>query len=361
MVGDLLNYYLTNELLKTLRFLGNDGAIVADRVGADVSTRKLNEFARCLARRDCWFGGLDGIGDFEDLVVAVQKRVESYWAFVNWNTKRLPARIARTKTVVGAPLLEARDALGYTGVLSETVALVVTLDQYETLFHTDYASEGAEALSLGRAFCRVANSLLALRSPRISYKVGVRHYAWGQERRALNTDAALERGRDYHLVDLDDLLRRPENRKAWIFQDFAEDVAERRIAVTLGQRDGADGKWLRNALEALEPEEEINRYCREDPERLVPRGDWPPEWQVFVRELYARSKYTAKLAEVWLRQRRGRRREVLSRAPEEAGTPWERAWWEKERREALLTQIASACFQKAAVFGMGQPCDLEWV
>ena len=94
---------------------------------------------------------------------------------------------------------------------------MVAIDQYETLYHTDYDQPVDSKLSLGRAFCRVANSLLALRTPQISYKVGVRHYAWGRELRALNTDSRLELGRDYQMVDLDEVLRRRENTKAWIF------------------------------------------------------------------------------------------------------------------------------------------------
>ena len=354
IVGDLLNYYLTNELLKTLRFLEDDGVIVAERVGADVGGGRLDEFARLLAGRDCWFGGLDGVGSFKELTVAVRRRIEAYWSFVNWNAKRLSPQIARTKTVIGAPLMEARDALDCSGVLSKNIALVVTLDQYETLFHADYADDRPHELSLGRAFCRVVNSLLALRSPRISYKVGVRHYAWGREQRGLNTDAALERGRDYHLVDLDELLRRPENRKAWIFPDFAEDVAGRRMAATLGYRDESAGKWLKSALEALAPDEEIDRYSRGDRERLIPRalGDkWPQVWKTFLRELYGKSKYKAKLAEVWMRQKRGGRGDALLKLPEEVGAPWERPWWEKERREALLTQIASGCAQRRLYSG----------
>ena len=351
--GDLLNYYLIHELLKTLQFLQHVGSVVAERVGANVTTRALDIFAEMLATDECWFGGMSGVQNFDELATAVQKRIEAYRSFVNWNTRRLPTRIQGTKTAAGAPLLKAREALRSTRVLPEGIALVVTLDQYETLYHTDYASDADDERSLGRAFCRVVNSLLALRSPSISYKVGVRHYAWGRELRGLNTDAKLEHGRDYQLVDLDEVLRRPENTASWIFPDFAEDVAERRLDA-MGDGTGAGTKQFKSMFGTLTAEEEIERYCQRNSGRLAPgHGEgWPQRWQQFFRELYESNKYKAKLAEVWVRQKEALDQDVFAGTPPRGNEPpWGSPWWEKERREALLTQVASACSQRRLYCG----------
>lgn len=351
--GDLLNYYLIHELLKTLQFLQGAGSVVTERVGANVTFAALDAFAGTLATNECWFGGMGGVYSFGELATVVQKRIEAYRSFVNWNTRRLPTRIQATKTAIGAPLLEAREVMRNTGVLPEGIALVVTLDQYETLYHTDYASDADDEGSLGRTFCRVVNSLLALRSPSISYKVGVRHYAWGRELRGLNTDAKLEHGRDYQLVDLDEVLRRPENTASWIFPDFAEDVAERRLHA-IGDGGGAGTRQFRSMLGNLTAEEEIERYCRGNPGRRTPGQDedWPSRWQVFLKELYEANKYKAKMAEVWVRQKEALGQDVLAGEPPRGDEmPWGSPWWEKERREALLTQVASACSQRRLYCG----------
>ena len=62
---------------------------------------------------------------------------------------------------------------------------MVAIDQYETLIHIDYERERDPDKSLGHQLCRVVNSFLATRNPAVSYKVGVRPYAWGRELRLL--------------------------------------------------------------------------------------------------------------------------------------------------------------------------------
>lgn len=356
VVGDLLNYYLVDQLLQTLSFFRREGAIVAERTKVDVDVATLDRFAATLSAGACWFGALDGVATFDDLQAAVSRRIRTYRSFVNWNRKSLGTEIASTKTTAGLPLLEARNALGVAGVLPARIALVVTLDQYETLYHTDYGGKGRGG-DLGRAFCRTVNSLLAQRSSSVSYKVGVRHYAWGPELRSTNTDAKLEVGRDYHIVDLDAILRRRENRKAWIFPRFAEDVAERRMVAALGSENGGGkhAKWLKVSLEKLRPEEEIDRYCRDDPERIRPgrRGELTDAWAQALKGFYAENKYRAKLAEAWLRQRQGTKSASEAEAVSGGPRPWDRPWWEKERREALLTQVASMCAQRRLYSGWG--------
>ena len=289
---------------------------------------------------------MDGV---EGLSRRLRNRIEAYRGYVNWNRRQLPEGLDRSKTVVGAPLLAAREALDATGVVGADIPLMVTLDQYEILYRIAYgrADQGGE--ELGQMFCRVVNSLLALRQPRVFFKIGVRPYAWGREARGLHTDQQLERGRDYEVIDLDEVLRRREHGGDWVFPKFAADVAARRIAATVDGESKDYETWFKDRLETLTPEAEVEKYCRGDAERLRKRRKEPltAGWEEFLANLYKKNKFEGSLADVWISQRKKQGKGLPEKPPtDERSFPWRRPWWEKERHAALLTQIASACRQR---------------
>jgi len=352
--GDLLNCYMVARLMATLEYLASVGRGVGDEIGARLQEGQLDHFARRLSRDECWFGALDGVSEARDLTGALHERVQCYRSFINWNRGDLPESVTSTRTVIGTPLVAARKALLDTEVIDPVVALVITLDQYESLYHVDYGGATAGGSTMGGGLCRVVNSLLALRTPGIFFKVGVRHYAWRRETRVFNTDQQLELGRDYQLIDLDQVLRRPENPRTWIFPRFATDVAARRIEASAPGKDAGAGGRFRKSLKGLTPQEEVERYCRGDPRKLraTQDADWPEEWAGFVERLFERDKYYGKLAEVWVRQKmRGKRTALDQEVPSDDTVPWKTTWWAKERREALLSQIASDCQQRRLYAG----------
>lgn len=348
MFADLLNYFLVYELLKALKFLSSDeGAKLKRSIGAATDGRSLDEFANWLSQRECWYGALSEKSTFSSLLSAVRDRIYAYRSFVNWNIKELPDHLKVTKSDIGVPLSECRKGLQECGILKRSIPLIVTVDQYETLFHIDYEVEKNPERSIGRSFCRVVNSLLATRNPKVSYKIGVRPYSWAQELRAFGTDARVEVGRDYQIVSLDEILRRQENTSAWIFPEFARDVASRRMASVFGGSPSEYKDELEKSLERLSAEDEIERYCRKQEDRLVPAfRDLPPAWNTMLQDLYMKNKFQSKLAEVWINQAAGRGDSLPSKPPASSKAKWNRKWWQKERREALLMQVASACRQR---------------
>lgn len=352
--GDFLNYYVIAELLTTLNYLRTKGMAVASELGVRVEAERLDRFASALGGDACWFGGLRRPHTFETVHRRLRRRVATYRSFVNWNMDVLPTSVSQTKTVIGTPLLVAREALRTTGIIGDATAIVVMLDQYESLYHVDYGDDDGSNAGMGWTLCRAVNSLLAQRRSGVFFKIGVRHYAWGKEARSLNTEQRLELGRDYQLVDLDKVLRREENPKSWIFPEFAKDVAARRIAENRTGNARDYQSWLRDRLESLTPDEEINKYCQRDPAALRPDAaqDWP-EWVAgFLRDLFDESKYEAKLAEAWFRQDKRQKRQLADWTPwTNSPRPWKRRWWAKERREALLAQMASACRQRKLYAG----------
>src|SRR6202035_5875203 len=67
------------------------------------------------------------------------------------------------------------------------------------------------------------------RDPRLSYRIGTRRYAWGDDLNVYGTTMSLEILRDYRIIDMDDLLKRKEDPSTWLFPKFAEDIFRRRL------------------------------------------------------------------------------------------------------------------------------------
>ncbi|MCY3818895.1 MAG: hypothetical protein OXH52_05960 [Gammaproteobacteria bacterium] len=353
LLGDLINYYLTNQLISTVRFLqGRSGQPLAEYLGARVEEARVQEYSAWLGSQACWFGYLDGTDSLDGLAGAVRKRLDLIRSFVNWNIEVMPAEVLGTKTEIGKPLADARSGLETFGILPRTIPLSVTIDQYETLLHIDYREEERPEQSVGRGFCRVVNTFLSRRDPSVSFKIGVRPYSWGRERRILGSDAQLELGRDYQRVDLDELLRRGEDASSWIFPTFAGDVAARRLKATLPSVPGEYSNWLQGALEPLNAAKEVSKYRGSKRAALVPRlGSWPTPWKELLESKYDADPFGALLLEVWMLQESDRGALPDSAPADDGDAPWNREYWRKERKEALLVQIASNCRQRKLYAG----------
>ena len=354
LLGDLINYYLTNQLISTIRFLQSPlGQPLATFLGAQVDERRVQDYSAWLASQPCWFGYLNGIESVDTLEGGVRKRLDLIRSFVNWNIEVMPDDILGTKTEIGKPLADARSGLETFGILPQEIPLSVTIDQYETLLHIDYANKDNVEQSVGRSFCRVVNTFLSRRDPSVSFKVGVRPYSWGRELRILGSDAQLELGRDYQRVDLDELLRRGEDTSSWIFPQFAGDVAARRLRATLKSVPGDYQDWFQGALESLDARKEISKYCSSRSKPLVPRlGSWPGPWIRLLQSKYETDAFAALLLEVWMLQESERRGTLPEYPPaDDRAAPWNREYWRKERKDALLIQIASNCRQRKLYAG----------
>jgi hypothetical protein len=352
VMGDLLNYSIVSELVTTLRFLGTEnGAPLRERLGVQIEQDRLDAFAVTVAADNAWFGAMLDVRSLSELEHALQSRIDNYRSFANWNVDQLPADVQYSKSEIGVPVRNVRRLLARSGILAATVPLMVSIDQYETLIHIDYERRTPEA-AIGRAFCRVLNSLLAARAPEVSYKIAARNYSWGKELRVFGGDARIEIGRDYQQVNLDETLRRKEN-VSDVFPQFAEDVAARRIAAYERRPVAEFNNWWQKHLENLSAHDEAAAYDRKGSGRLVPHvAGVVPSWNTFLENLYATDKYESKLAEVWVKQVIGRG-DPLPADPPAVGEPrpWLKKWWMKERHDVLLMQIASQARQRRLYSG----------
>src|SRR5207253_7909200 len=91
-------------------------------------------------------------------------------------------------------------------IIKDTYHVFVRIDQHEELFRLEGLLK-----DFGPKYRAVINKALGLRNPNVSYRIGTRGYAWGENLEFFGSTARLERERNYKLIDLDEMLRRREN------------------------------------------------------------------------------------------------------------------------------------------------------
>lgn len=339
--GDFINYWVVLDLVQTIGQLVEEGErSLAEEIGVRQNVKLLDSFAHRLSTSDCWLGGLDEVKSAAALTEQIKSRIVQYRNYININIDELPERIRRTKTVIGEPISEAADLLRDLKVIDDNTSVFIRVDQYEELPTLDFSGQ-----QFGRSCQELIHKALSSRSSRVSYRIGTRQYAWPERPVIFATQGALELKRDYSIVNIDDKLRRQENRRTWLFPELAEDVFKRRLRLTDYSYDSLGDDGLKAIFGAsLKP--------RKKAELLVPSpesrksmlrldNDWPAPWKGFLRDLAVRDPMSAKLGEAWANQKDAEKRAVVHEAVLKKPYPWDKPYWKKERLEQALTQIAS--------------------
>jgi hypothetical protein len=341
--GDFVNYWLVADLLQTIQaFVATGDAELLAAVGLD-HRKKLDDAVVSIAEDAAWFGYLDGVKTLAELTSKLNLRILTYRKLINLNLTALPDDIASSKTVIGNPLLKVADALRVHGVTTEKTDVILRIDQYEQL-----PTLNVEGSKFGEACQNLIHKALAARDSRVSYRIGTRHYAWPETPKIYGTNDALEHKRDYVQIDIDEKLRRPENRATWIFPDLAADIFSRRLRDSdIGR--GAPRPNLKKFFgSGLTPDEQAARYVK-NPESLssaLQIDDTLAEtWRQHFEAIAADSVVSAKLGLAWYRQKP---KALQSPHPPPTDVrPWEaKEYWRKERIDQALLQIASASKQQ---------------
>jgi hypothetical protein len=356
--GDFLNYWIVYDVLNTLSILSEkaDGKI-AKQLKIAYTADKLAVFTQAIKVNRCWFGYLDEVNSFEELRDRISFRINSYLNFLNFNSDDLSDDIRRSKTTVGEPIAQVAEHLRLAGIVPDDVHLIVRIDQYEELIRLE-----GKRKEYGSLFREVVNKALSLRNPHVSYRIGTRGYAWGENPRVFGTEGYLERDRNFKLLDLDEILRRRENRKSWIFPDFAQDVFRKRLLFAnyddVPTADTANDTLNRVFGQGLSPEERAVRYCGRASARAIKmEKDWPREWCDYLLALAEKEPLSARLGEAWARQKANR--DIVHHIPEGI-PPWiSHKYWRKERIEAALMQIAGRCAQRMIWAGSEDVVELS--
>jgi hypothetical protein len=166
----------------------------------------------------------------------------------------------------------------------------------------------------------------------------------------------IEESRSYTLIDVDELLRRKENRNSYFFPDFARDIFYRRLKHYGIIAD--EQKKIFDILfnDKLTNEDKAKQYCRStdsDKALNIPE-DFPQELQEFLIKLCKNNPLDAILATAWFQQGDEKRSATFNINDFSGDSfPWAvKKWWRKERIKLALMQLASNCNQ-SLIWGRG--------
>lgn len=340
--ADFVNCWIVHDLFSSvMTFQKKAGEELCDELGVSTDVTRLNLAASALAGDNCWFGYFkEPIASVEDFLERLAKRITSYRSFLKRNIQVIPESIQETKTDIGIPITKAVQCLRDSQSLSIDVQAYVRIDQYEELAWLE------EIKAYGPVFQQVIHKFLGLRDSRVSYRIGTRKFAWAPDPRMYGTSAQVENERTHKEIDLDEVLRRHENIRTWIFPRFAEDIFKRRIDSAHYKYDVRDVK--RSPIgyafgETPSPSEEVRSYVKATPApdrvfKFLP--EWPEAWKDYLRKIAEKDLLSAILGSAWARQN-GKDTIVASRSFPEI-PPWEeKVWWKKERFPLAMMQIAS--------------------
>jgi len=346
--ADFLNYFIVRDLLHSVWVAENN----PDAFGNLVTGSNLNQFAKELAREDCWFGGLAMCQNFEQLCLKIDERIAAFRSFHVFNIDRLPIEIERTKTAVGEPISRTAERMRLSGVIPEGTPVFIRIDQIERLYRSDQLRPG-----LGHQYRQIINKALGSRDSRVSYRIGTRRYAWEDDLRIFGTADQLEHIRDFRIIDLDEILRRKEDTKTWVFPDFAEDALVRRLRAagypTLPNQDSLKSVFGVTADASTLAQE----YARNSSSARILRHErLPVDWRSFLDDLFASDPLSALLATAWTQQTGSGKRadDRLASPPPTKSQPWAKPYWRKERLRQAIMQVAARSVQRLKWAGKEQ-------
>jgi len=364
--SDFFNYLVVEDLIKSVETIGQH----PDVFDSMVKLSNIAQFAKTVAVQDCWFGTLAGVQTIEELKNRIADRIGFYRRWVNGNLPEGEPNeaVRKSKTNIGEPIARTADCLRSSGVIDVEVPVLIRVDQIEEM-HRAF-TERQRTLLL--AFRKMLNRVFAARDARVHYRAGSRRYGWSNPEfmGIWGSEALLENRRDYHLIDMDNELFALGEIKNSVFERFAVDAFQKRVAYYFrGELDvtklrpqlakSVFGKYpvAAQRLEQLNPKVDANQIDRAlDLDAAGDGGTWSQEWRLFLRNLYStgpEGMLDAALAAAWGRQTGGAhstRQHRESPPPDDA--PWKnRKWWRKERLDQAVLQLTTRCQQRFMWWG----------
>lgn len=362
--ADFFNYLVVDDLIKSVETVGRN-PLVFDSI---INWSHLERFVGLLAQQDCWFGALDGVVTIDALKQRISKRIGFYRRWVNGNLQddQPPEDIQRSKTNVGEPIARTAECLRLSEMLAVDVPVLIRVDQIEEMHRAFTDRQGQLLLS----FRKMINRAFAARDARVHYRAGTRRYGWNNPEYLgiWGSEARLENRRDYHLIEMDEELFALGETKNSIFERFAIDAFQKRVAYYFRGEPTQLKPQLAKSVFGKSPtaEERLIQLNLTPEDNQIDRalgldlagdgGNWTSEWRIFLRNLYRSNRagmLDAVLAAAWGRQTGGarlKRQHRKSSPPSNA--PWKnRKWWRKERLDQAVLQLLTRCQQRFIWWG----------
>lgn len=340
MFGDFFNYVVALDIIRSVHTLSTVASI-SSSLGLKLEGQRVARFVQIVANDDVWEGYLRGASDFGDLESRMRARLALYRRFMNANDKVLDPSVASTKTSVGEPMKVLVRAYKESLIVPKDVEFYVVIDQYEEL--ATIRRDGTEP-----DYRSVVNKVIS-RDPTLSYRIGTRGYAWRNHLNVFGSDGHLEQDRDYKLVEIDAKLRQQELRGTSIYPQFANDVFLRRLRYSASPGTArAKAARISDALGRTPlPKEVAIQLAGNDPATILRlEFDLRDAEKNQLRELARTDPLSAKLGEVWYRQK--------GSVAEAVDKPWEnkdKKYWKKERIELCLLMMAGVRKQRVIYSG----------
>ncbi|MYC81780.1 MAG: hypothetical protein F4X19_06775 [Acidobacteria bacterium] len=346
LFGDFLNYWIVDDLLRSLEVIRDDTATQVYRtLGVQADQTKLDELAKVLACHACWFGSLEDVSTYAELKGAIDGRIYSYRCFLNYNAD-LPSPIVRSKTSPGEPIGVVAETLKQLGVIRDDVPVFVVVDQFEDLMGLEGESEEAT----GGPLREVVMKMLSERRQQVSYRIGARPYSLYPDFATFRTGSSAEEMRNFKIIDIGEILGSKEARPG-LFKNFCEDVFRRRLSYK-----GPHSKSLLTTVFGRNeaPEQKARRYVRSNPKNVIRSQDGlADEYRAELAKVAEREPFSARLGVAWVLQQVARKKGEVSLSEIER-EPWNeprRRWWKKERTQQALLQIAANQQQRMKWYG----------
>lgn len=361
LFADFVNHHILLDLFEALGKLAEPGREIKHCPAVSLDPERTDAFAQRVQAHPVFQGFLAGCGTIAEIEARMRHRINKYVRYLHRNDRELDDDVRATKTDMGTPISTVVAELKRAGIIAEKLPVYIHIDQYEELANIASPDERTPD------YRAVINRALARREPAISYRIGTRGHAWRNHGLILGTTARLEEERDYKFVDLDLLLKRPENPKTYIFPHFVADVFARRLRhVGLASEDAKGDKLLSIIFgSGIAPQEKARRYGGRNPSRAVKVDpDWPEPFSTELREMADGEPLDARLLEARALQRIDRTAPRATRLlPSELTMAIrddvEREWWRKERVELALVQIAGRCQERPIWSGKSEVIELS--
>ncbi len=370
--ADFFNYLVVEDIIQSVEKIGSRPEVFDSMVKPSFAT----QFARAVASEDCWFGALEGVQSMPELKARISDRVSFYRHWVNGNLQERepPDSIRRSKTNIGEPISRTADCLRQCGMIAAEVPVLIRVDQIEEMHRAFTERQRVLLLS----FRKMLNRVFYSRDARVHYRAGTRRYGWDNPEflGVWGSEARLEIRRNYHRIEMDDELFVRGEKPNTIFEKFAIDAFQKRIAYyfqavsrelrpelaksVFGKHPLAKDRLYQlneNATDA-----QIDRALGLDV--AADRDGWSDKWRELLRQIYRTGHagmLDAALAAAWGRQTGSANSKRQHReSPPPIDEPWkERPWWRKERMDIAVLQLMTRNQQRFMWWGYKDVCSLS--